>query len=392
MPEKTENKHNRQATNESAGFNVAFETFEDCRRESAGAFSDEFIDRATTGQLAVGGERSFFVKTYLDNVEATQKDIEASVDSQRLVDLYKLTTKVVRRNLELVYATDSTGVVGEGERDQIRGCMGQWDSKIDSTAADVLAVSTGEKKMVSDETLNTMAYKNLLTINDQDLLNARGFGLDGVRPSIKVQSDNGPFIMAYTKPRIYEKLNQQDQVLDRRIYLNPDLESAPLIFEKLLQAANKSGISAQIKMLQRAGEMMGLSRRVKSSPEQSAGGIRGDGIVAYVNNKDADELLGLALDIAREDDGAFVNRKTSRIPQSVADGVAIGDEPTQTPGHSLTSHRAEIISNVVGMAQESGLEGSEARRYFRFCLDHNLKINGVDPNNVAFNHESEVRD
>jgi len=113
--------------------------------------------------------------------------------------------------------------------------------------------------------------------------------------------------------------------------------------------------------------------------------LRGDGIVVYVDGKHANEVLEMTQDIADDNPDAFKGRKTSRIPQPVAEGVAVGDEPTQAPGKSLTSHRERIFSDAAEQTRKSGKQGEEARAMFRDLVRQNAIAEKVNPDNVAFN-------
>jgi hypothetical protein len=221
-------------------------------------------------------------------------------------------------------------------------------------------------------------------IDGADVLDAEGKGAADVRPNFKIQRQlGGEFVMAYTDSRVHEKMAGTDEVLDTRIYLNPDMEATPKLFEQLLQAANESGVSMQLKMFQRAPEAADAHKSKTKGSE--AGGLRGDGIVVYVDGKNADKVLGMAIALAKDNPDAFKGRNTSRIPQKVAEGIAVGDEPIQMPGTSLTSHREKVFRYAAEKTRESGKQGEEARNMFRDLMRRTAIANGVNPDNIAFN-------
>lgn len=360
---------------------VLFNTFEDCRAGGTRELSDEFIDEL----LESDGRIS--VKSRLDLVEPTADDVEVVSDPQRFVELYKQTAGMVRRNLGLVVRQESLPELRE-KISQIEESLGGWDQKVEAAASDVLSVCAGDSKSYSRQTTLTLGFNSLLATDGLGVVGGNDeLEAAGLRPTIKVQDQVFDcFLMGYSRQRLKDKLDSQEQpepTLDRRIYLNPEMEAAPLVFEQLLQKANQAEIALQLKIYPRTVETIRRFRDTKDG--KSVEGLRGDGIVVYVNNEDADRVLGLALEVAQDNADSFVGRKTSAIPQEVADGIAIGDEPTQAPGYSLTSHRAMLLDTVAGWVRDSEHEGDEARRYFRYCLGSASKQCGVDPNNLAFN-------
>lgn len=84
----------------------------------------------------------------------------------------------------------------------------------------------------------------------------------------------------------------------------------------------------------------------------------------------------------------FSGRKTSKIPQAVADGISVGSEPKRKPGtdkESLTSHRLVLLNTVARKVAASGKTGKEAREAVRRGIRYYAKQEGVDPDNIAFN-------
>ena len=356
---------------------VSFDIFE-ATRNIPQHVSDTCAEWAIAARLPV--------KNYLDKVPQTGSDAEIIANPERIVGLYELTSEVLRRNIRLMialYHGDQDLSVRHAtlQNSLLDYCLRQ-KQEVPSAVARIIAWCAGEKCQFP---VNEMGYYGC-EVESQDILDADSQGIPDVRPNFRIQRQyGGCFIMAYTNKRVCEKLARQDQLLDRRIYLNPDLEAAPLVFERLLQIANEEGISLQMKMLQRAPEVASAHlKRLKGRPEAN---LRGDGIVVFVNHQDADQFLKQALAIAECNAEIFKGRHISHIPHRIVDGIAIGDEP-QVPGYSLTSHRAKILDSAATIVRRSGKQGVEAYDLFREATRRVSEANDVNPRNIAFNKEN----
>ncbi len=352
---------------------IRFNTFAEAR-ETPRPFSDEFIETFTDNPTAVNG-----IKGYLDNVKPTERDHEVIGNPDRAADLYVQTTEMIARNLRVKVDQGKAGVTAEQiQKDGEAKLQRLWGYRVNVPEAlkrrhnsATNPQATNKDKFLDDETIAGLEYRGL------------DFNRPGVRANFNIQrQDGGTFIMAYSDGRVQEKMADTGKTLDKRIYLNPDLEATPQLFEQLLQAANKTGISIQLKMFQRATEV--VDAHIKSSKGQEVG-LRGDGIVVYTDNEHDDDTLALVLALAQDNPDAFKGRSHSRTPQNVAEGIAIADEPVQAPGKSLTSHRVEALKSVAGQVAASGEKGNEARAMFRSLWQNTAEANGIDPNNLAFN-------
>lgn len=101
------------------------------------------------------------------------------------------------------------------------------------------------------------------------------------------------------------------------------------------------------------------------------------------NEAEANDVLALALSIARDNAEVFVGRKTPKAAQAVAEGVAVADEPPQNM--SLTMHRFDVLAHVAHYVRESGRRNHDARALFRQYFSRTAVANGVNPVNMAFN-------
>lgn len=366
----------------SGDLKVRFETFEQAQ-EAKKQLSDTFIDGSISGNLQVGNEK-VGIKGYLDNVESTPKDKEVIDDPERIAGLYLRTTDMLARNLKVAVARSSNPEQAHARREQVKqakeGFLAQLGEEAPQAADEIVGWCRGDTRKFPEGAFEYRGFK----VDGTDVLDAEGKGAADVRPNFKIQRQfGGVFVMAYTDTRVHEKVAETDEVLDKRIYLNPDMEATPELFEQLLQSANEAGISMQLKMFQRAPEAATAHKgKIKGS---EAGGLRGDGIVIYVDGKNADDVLGMAIALAKDNPDAFKGRNTSRIPQNVTEGIAVGDEPIQMKGTSLTSHREKIFSYAAEKTRESGKQGEEARSMFRDLVRRTAIANKVNPDNIAFN-------
>jgi hypothetical protein len=352
---------------------IRFRSFAEARKTPR-PFSDEFIDNCTKDPSAAGK-----IKGYLDDVKLTNKDKEIIGDPERVADLYVQTTDMIARNLRVKVDQDKAGVTAEQIRKDSEATLQRlWRYRVNvpeglkrrhNSATNPQA--TNKDKFLDDDTIAGLEYKGL------------DFNRPGVRANFNIQrQDNATFIMAYSDGRVQEKMAATSKTLDKRIYLNPDLEATPQLFEQLLQAANQAGMSIQLKMFQRATEAS--NAHVKTAKGQEVG-LRGDGIVIYTDNENADDTLAMVLALAQDNPDAFKDRSHSRAPQNVAEGIAIADEPIQSSNESLTSHRTRILKDTAVHVALSGIGGEEARQLFRETWKHKAENNGIDPNNLAFN-------
>jgi hypothetical protein len=355
---------------------IRFTTFEEARMAPK-KFSDEFIDGCLDHMHRVG-EQTMGTKGFLDKVETTPADEAIISDPESIAATYLATTDMLARNLKLLTKPG----MAVGRKHQLKTAKEAFLTDLaaeSQTAADeIVSWSEGQTKRFP---VAATEYRGL-EVDGQDPLNAADKGADDFRPNLKIQRQiGGTFIMGYSDKRVGEKLQGTDEDATQRIYLNPDLLATPKIFEQLLEGANQAGISLQLKMLQRAPEL--AEAHLRRTSGQPVDALRGDGIVIYTDSESANTVLELALAVAKDHPEAFVGRKTSRIPQRVAEGVAVGDEP-QVRGKSLTSHREEIIGYVANKVRNSGKTGQEARDAFRRGMHVVAETNGVDGNNIAF--------
>lgn len=362
---------------------VRYKSFEEARGAKKG-LSDTFISEAISARFTEN-----YINSYLTNVDITPKDQEILDSPELIAKCYSDTTDMLIRNLGIKIASGSNPTENEENKLKVKEAkklfIQSLKDQIPITCDQIIAwCESKSRKFPVDE----MGYKGF-NINNIDILDSKN-NTPYVRANFKIQrQDNGVFIMAYSNSRVSAKMEESidghnTKNLDNRIYINPDISESPTIFEKILQQANDNGIELQLKMFQRAPELSSI--RLQQKGNDSSSQLRGDGIVLYVNHEDADRVLQIVLSLAEESSNSFKDRKTSRIPQPITDGIAVGDEPP-VPGYSLTSHRAELLSHVADKIRKFEKDKHELCHEFRKEFRDMCMWNNINPDNIAFNRK-----
>lgn len=353
--------------------------------------SDGEIDDFLGDNLSVGEKKCYFLKNYLDQVALTDSDKDKVANPDSIAKAYLSTTEVLMRNLRVVEVSNEDPATSGKNHVEVENSKQAFEAKLkqELTTAPVAIREWCEGKPIKYP-LNAQNYQGFV-VNGIDILDADKSGIPGVRPNFKVQRQiSGTFLMAYSDKRVAEKFDGQAKDITKRIYLNPDSEEAPLIYEEILQAANKAGISMQLKIYQRAAEF--ASKHGKGGSVDTTGGLRGDGIVVYASDESADALLSLVLAVARDHKESFNGRQTSRIPVSVAEGIAVGDEPISAKSVSLTSHRTMLLEKAKELTESKVIAIEKATKtkpdrikVFKAIYEKLCNSNGIDSSNIAFN-------
>lgn len=365
---------------------VRTSSFKEARAGIKKQFSDQFIDDALTsmdGNLRIGDNTEYYIKNYMDQVLMTPKDVDIVRDPRRIAAVYGANSDMILRNFRVMYATNSTPErkeqIVKSKNDYMHFLRGQIplvERGIDSWC----------NGLSNDFPVDEIEYKGF-DIDGRDILAADGKGLMDVESNFKIQRQlGGSFIMATSDAKIIEqKTSDKREESTRRIYLNPDIETTPIVFEEILRMANDRGIKLKLKMSQRVGELATRHKKTENGGN-IVGTLRGDGIVIYCNDKYEDEVLEQVLIIVEHHAKSFRGRETSRTPAKITDGVSIGDEPSDVDGkESLTSHRATIIERALGTVRNSGKQGVDARNMFRVEFAKLARIHNVSEDNFAFN-------
>ena len=377
------------------GLAVRHMSFEDAQQAKK-KYSDQFIDGALAEYAGSAlpfkvGTESVGLKGYLDKVEATSSDKAIIDNPEAIAGLYLDTTEMVARNLKIYVAKGAAPErlkeIATAKTDSVTRLKDEALENADK----IVAWAEAADQRIAPRPGEAFGYYGFkIGEGDQavDVFDQGGKKAPDFHPNIKVQRQGGGnFIYGYSDARITQRMGGQKESLGQRIYLNPEAMATPHVFEKVLQAASKAGLPIELKMFQRSEEF-GAAHIQKSRDPSSGDALRGDGVVIYTSNESANDVLALALAIAQDQPEAFAGRKTSRIPQAVAEGVAVGSEPVQRAGQdpeSLTSSRARILSTVAQKVSMSGKTGQAARDAFRRGVDYYAHREGIDSSNIAFN-------
>jgi hypothetical protein len=368
---------------------VRARTFEEARKISK-LFSDAFISKGVEQSL-VGpdGEKAFFVKTYLDQALPDQEEQVLAKDPVGLSELHETMSQMIASHLKI-----STANLSEEERMHIREQKKKYVDRLKKDSEELRGILQSymiEKKFPRTYAnqaeffgLTLETPQGMKDITDTSTRSLR----DGVRSSISIQREAvAQFIHWESEEYARARLAGEDVMLKRRIYLNPRTARAIEIFSKIIGTLDLEQIRAQAKVLDRSYE---LTQQAMTSARP----IRTDAIVIYVEEKDADRVLEVALRLFDETPSDFVGRATPKIPTMVAPGIAVGDEP-DVPGQSLTSHRTDIIEEAfsrvrseLGPIPKHGLDDrmrQKAVTQFKKVFPVIATEHGVDPENIAFN-------
>lgn len=368
-------------------FTVVARSFSEARTRTKKHVTDSFIDNALEsmhGRLKIGENRAFSIKSYLDQVIMTTKDIEVARDSSRIAKLYRDTTEMIQRNLKIMISDN----VSEARMAEVKDAKDTYKALLHRQVPETESaiVQWCARRNNNQYPVDALEYKGF-RLNGQDILDSTTKCSADLEPNFKIQRQlGGAFIMAFSNERVKErKSSVRNEEPNRRIYLNPDLEMTPSIFEQILKMANQENVKLQLKMVQRIPELTKQHANLTDRPNHVET-MRGDGIVIYVHDKYEDSVLDKVLRIVEENAEAFRGRGVSRTPVRIADGVAIGDEPIGVHGkESLTSHRATLFEQTLQTVRRSGLKGAAAHRLFRTEFQKLARTKNVNPENFAFN-------
>ena len=193
----------------------------------------------------------------------------------------------------------------------------------------------------------------------------------------------GTFVHWTSKEYLKKRVAGNKPPLTRRIYLNPRTQDAVRVFREVVDAASAANLSVKGKILDRSSE----ANVMKAYNDQDAANrdVRGDAIVLYAGEDEANELLAIAEQVLNQNPAAFKNRDVSSVPLKLAGGLAIGDEPGEK-GASLTSHRAGVLEEVASEVRNNDPGTKEARvKVFKALWKTAASQKNINPDNMAFN-------
>jgi hypothetical protein len=349
-------------------------------RQMSNPLTDEFILDALSHNLQKpGGERAYFLKTYLDNVPADASDKEYATTNSEVIQLRDELTDFVASELK-IYAPPA------------------YHSHMEDRKRVFFTRLEQGKRAFRDYVKGREARKDLdenktphyaLKFHGLDLMTEGGKGVDLLETGVKDIYSNlyaqreimGTFVHWSSDEYVQKKISGDKPKLTRRIYLNPRPQDSVKVFSDVIHAVEAAGLAAKGKIYDRVSDSLVMKRYDSVGEEYDT---RGDCIVLYAASDEADQLLRVVEGVYRAHESAFAGRGLSSIPLEIEPGFGLGDEPMH-PG-SLTSHRCDALEKVLKEVRESGeTEPSAQVRLFRRLWQSEAALENINPNNLAFN-------
>lgn len=355
-------------------------TFEEARK-IARPVPDELVAGALTSDLRKpGGPKEFTVKGFLDNVPADTADKKFVTDS----------ADAIRFREEL-----SDFVVGELKVHASDDVKGYIETRKNAFFNRLEAGKRAFRKYVAGREARMDLNQNPVPRTDIDFYGftvdvGGGNSIDLLESSVKNARANiyiqreimGGFVHWSSQQYVERKISGDRPKMTHRIYLNPKPQESVKVFRDVVHAIEASGLAAKAKIYDRTFDS-GPMKAYDSNVDELS--VRGDGIVIYGTDDEAEALLKLVERQYDTHEAAFEGRGLSSVPFEIAPGFGIGDEP-EAAGTSLTSHRADVIETVLSKVRASGVDGLYAQQMlFRRLWRQEAAKEGINPDNPAFN-------
>lgn len=360
---------------ESKGGSLSF----DVLRTESRPLSDELITGALTGDLRKpGGRDQLMVKSYLDNVPVDDSDKEFAINHQEVINHRNELSDFIKDELKIS--------APESLRDYLEARKDKFFERLEVGKRSFLTYVTGREKRL-DLNQNplprvAMDFHGLeVDSTDGSQVDLLENSMGNARANIYIQRElMGRFIHWSSSHYMERKVANDKAQLTKRIYLNPRPQDSVGVFRDVIHALDEKGFAVKAKIYDRSSDS-DVMRPYDAEYEN----VRGDGIVLYATSEEADEVLKTVYGQYAIHEESFKGRGLSTIPFEIADGLGVGDEPT-IAGTSLTSHRAEIIGEVVQKVHESGAGDLKDRvlLFKRLWQVEAIKAN-INPDNPAFN-------
>ena len=354
-------------------------TFEKAREEKHD-FSDEFIKDLLDQNLRNPGQNLHILKNYMDEVPADESDKEFSTNIEAIVAVHEQLTDFVADEIRVLSSPQNEAYFEQLEKG--------FAKKIQATKPAFREYVTGRVKGLNAADL----------ITPEDAIDFRGFNapvsggrsvnllttkVDGAYPNIKIQDGTtAPFIHWSSQRVLEEKAAGRQPKFTRRVYLNPKMINSVEVFKDLVHKIEEESLEAKAKLYDPINNSVAAK-----DPEALEKGfsVRGDTIVVYATESDAENLLETIKEVYASHEDAFKDRKVSRTPLQVAPGVGLGDEPAGG-GDSLTSHRVKVMEDVRDVVRNSGeIDTTKQIEQFRLLWRMHARKEEINPDNPAFN-------
>jgi hypothetical protein len=355
---------------------VTFTTASERRRTLNDETIDAIVDDALEDSL---GKHVNFVKSYLDRVPKDDSDNEFHRDVEQQIASHAQLAQLISEKVRLTgietYSPGKQAAFGR-KLDEYRQDLSQGTAIM----ADYLRDT--QRGVQSRFPTKAATYMGLtMKRSDGSAVDfVSGDSVGGIQSNVYIQSEiAGTFVHITSDKYLALKAEGQKPKLDKRIYLNPRSAEVVTVFRRVLELAEAQDIPMKGKVLDKSIEPL--------LEDTDRGDARGDAIVLYVDEANADALLREVKQVYIEHKDAFANRRVSKIPMPIAPGVGIGDEPDSASGASLTSHRSDIIEDAARATREALRQGNTEpkTKIFRGFLRAAAHSAGVNPDNLAFN-------
>lgn len=378
-------------------------TFADAERKRH-VFDDSVVVNMLNGTLLGEAQESPGgpdLKRWVDRVRAPQAERRLAGDADRIGRLHTKTVKMIARNQQLVADADTVPAEHRRYLDQYADLFRMTADDSSERRGNALAISIhewlGGKTRGAGAVGEKLLYPPLVLSSTEGNINVTDrFGdktVNGIRPTISYQEDvGGQYIHWLTRPLAAEAAkNGAVPKHDRRIYLSPDPEQGPDVFEDLMTEFDRLGLKVTGKMYDRCSEAAVNARELAQGKDVTS---RAEGIVLAMSQDDCEQILAMVNDYADKHTRVFAHRPKPRIPVRIRDGIAVGGEPA-AKNESLTSHRLGVLNTVIDRVRATmGVKdisekipiGQRGRAItaFRRIWNREAAKAGVNPNNMSF--------
>ncbi|MGH7157806.1 MAG: T3SS effector HopA1 family protein [Candidatus Saccharimonadales bacterium] len=372
---------------------LSFDTLRSVERP----FSDTTIERIVVGDLSGEGfSAATDIQRWSSLARPTAAEVSLMHNPSAIAGIHKKTADMIRQHGHFHIDPNR---VGPQEKEILRLAI---QAQKDALAADdggvlerrVQLWRQGQGAGVKLVTGAKYAHCSVSTTKGPlDLSDRFGKKVNGVRAVISYQEGLGDNYIhwATTGLTSHQLTHGSSPSFGRRIYLNPEPAFQTEIFTSVMQRLDQAGLTVGGKMIDRALELA-----VASAANPAVGkeeNVRADGIVLGLVAAEADVALRITEDVYKENYAAFRGRPTPKIPQKVAEGVAVSDESPDVK-ESLTTHRAialgaaaEAARQVLGFNFRQGqhFDARQLRNAFEASWRSVAATSGINFKNFAWN-------
>lgn len=368
MPSKPQ-QHYRSPHKADTGAGV----FDRAREAEGVQLSEPLIQKMLDGDTGFSS-----VKGYLDSVPADESDREYMTSPEQHKNYRSDLTGFISSHLRLVVASNTSSEV----RDYLKAVKNAYLNKIaadDATVNEIIdyaAGTTRERASTPNRRRSAISYAGL-AVNTKngtvDLIH--GAGLADVSANLHFMDQVWlHWIRWRSDAYMLEKRAGKKPSTDHRVYVNPRIADQPRIFGAIADEITVAGLPVQGKIADHSLD--------KIAEEDTT---RADSLVFYASEEHAEALLKCVHSVYAREQEAFKGRKTVKVGRRVGEGVAIGDDPNDGSGKSLTAHRAQAIEDALNATHaESHLPEDRVRRFQRH-LGRIADERGFVANNLSFN-------